>query len=50
MSEQSNPERQAKKQRTYFLWDYDLSEEEVFAILRGENEVEKAWLITRILE
>lgn len=50
ISEQSNPERQAKKQRTYFLWDYDLSEEEVFAILRGENEVEKAWLITRILE
>jgi hypothetical protein len=50
MSEQSNPERQAKKQRPYFLWDYDLSEEEVFAILRGENEVEKAWLITRILE
>ncbi|MBN1658701.1 MAG: hypothetical protein JXA93_09885 [Anaerolineae bacterium] len=47
MSEQDT---QAQKKRPYFLWDYDLSEEEVRAILRGSDEVEKAWLITRILE
>ena len=47
MSEQAT---QTKSQRPYFLWDYDLTEEDVRAILRGDNEVEKAWLITRILE
>jgi hypothetical protein len=36
--------------RPYFIWDYDLTEDDVRAILRGDNEVEKAWLITRILE
>jgi hypothetical protein len=40
----------AKSQRPYFMWDYDLTEEDVHRILRGDNEVEKAWLITRILE
>lgn len=33
----------------YFLWDYDLSEEQVRAILEGKNELEKRWLIGRIL-
>ncbi len=47
---EENPSRDADLQRPYFLWDYDLTEEEVRAILRGDNEVEKAWLITRILE
>jgi len=45
MSDQS-----AKSQRPYFIWDYDLTEEDVHRILQGDNEVEKAWLITRILE
>jgi hypothetical protein len=40
----------AQSQRPYFIWDYDLTEEDVHRILRGDNEVEKAWLITRILE
>ncbi len=45
MSDQS-----VKSRRPYFIWDYDLTEEDVHRILRGDNEVEKAWLITRILE
>jgi hypothetical protein len=34
----------------YFLWDYDLTEAEVRSILRGDNQAEKAWLVTRLLE
>ena len=33
----------------YFLWDYDLSDTKIHAILKGKNEVEKRWLIGRIL-
>lgn len=40
----------AEGKRPYFFWDYDLSEEEIRRILRGDNEVEKVWVITRILE
>jgi hypothetical protein len=36
--------------RLYFFWDYDLTEDDLRAILRGDNEVEKAWAITRLLE
>lgn len=36
--------------RPYFFWDYDITEEEIRDILRGDNEVERAWVITRILE
>lgn len=36
--------------RPYFFWDYDITEEEIRDILRGNNEVERAWVITRILE
>jgi hypothetical protein len=36
--------------RPYFFWDYDITEEEIEKILQGDNEVEKAWVITRILE
>lgn len=36
--------------RPYFLWDYDLTDEQVRQILRGENETEKIWLMSRILE
>ena len=39
-----------ERQRLYFFWDYDISEEDLRAILAGENEVEKAWAITRLLE
>ena len=46
----SEHDTQARSQRPYFLWDYDLTEEQVRAILRGDDEMEKAWLITRILE
>jgi hypothetical protein len=38
------------KQRPYFIWDYDLTEEDVRAILRGDNEFEKLWVMVRILE
>jgi len=35
--------------RPYFIWDYDLTEERIHAILRGNNEVEKLWLTGRII-
>ena len=35
--------------KPYFLWDYDLSENQIHKILHGNNEVEKLWLITRII-
>ena len=34
----------------YFLWDYDLTEDQVRAILHGNNETEKIWIMSRILE
>lgn len=33
----------------YFLWDYDLTDAQIHTILTGKNEVEKKWLIARIL-
>lgn len=33
----------------YFLWDYDLTKDQIHTILHGNNEVEKLWLIARIL-
>lgn len=33
----------------YFLWDYDLNENQIRTILHGGNETEKSWLITRIM-
>lgn len=38
------------KKSVYFFWDYDLDEEEVKAILRGANETEKIWVMSRILQ
>ena len=38
------------RKRLYFFWDYDITEEDLRAILRGDNEYEKAWAITRLLE
>lgn len=33
----------------YFLWDYDLSENQIRKILHGSNQTEKLWLMTRIM-
>ena len=38
------------RQRPYFIWDYDLTEDDVRAILRGDNEYEKVQMMVRILE
>lgn len=38
-----------KKKRPYFLWDYDLSEDDVRKILCGNNETERQWMMGRIL-
>jgi len=37
-------------QRPYFLWDYDLTESDIRAILRGGETQEKTWLVSRSLE
>ena len=37
-------------QTPYFIWDYDLTEADVRAILRGDDEGQKAWLVARLLE
>jgi len=34
----------------YFLWDYELSDIDVHAILRDGEETERIWLASRILE
>lgn len=36
--------------RPYFLWDYDLTEDDILRILSGENQTDKVWLVSRILE
>lgn len=33
----------------YFLWDYDTTEADVRRILQGGSEIDKEWLIARIL-
>ena len=33
----------------YFLWDYELTENQIHTILHGTNETEKLWLMTRII-
>lgn len=33
----------------YFLWDYQLTDDDVRNIVRGTNETEKQWLIGRLL-
>ena len=38
-----------KAKRPYWLWDYDLTETDVRRILAGKNEVERRWLMGRIL-
>ncbi len=34
----------------YFIWDYNLTETDIQAILRGDDEGQKAWLVGRLLE
>lgn len=36
--------------KPYFLWDYDLTDADVRAIVRGDDETQKIWLVTRLLE
>jgi hypothetical protein len=43
-------ERTVATKRPYFFWDYEITEAQVRDILRGDDETEKAWIITRILE
>ena len=38
-----------KATRPYFLWDYDLTEDDVRRILSGKNQTDKKWLMSRIL-
>jgi len=37
-------------ERLYFLWDYDIGDDDIRHILRTGSPLEKAWIITRILE
>lgn len=39
-----------RKNRPYFVWDYDYSEEDVRNMLASGDEIEVDWAITRILE
>ena len=39
-----------QSQRPYFFWDYDITEDEVREILRGDDEPHKLWVMGRILE
>ena len=43
-------ESTTKPERVYFFWDYDLSEEQVREILRGDDEYQKIWVISRIVQ
>jgi hypothetical protein len=36
--------------KPYFLWDYDLSEDQVRAIIRSGNETTRNWILARIFE
>lgn len=38
------------RNKVYFFWDYDLTDEDVRSILRGANETEKIWVMSRILQ
>ena len=36
--------------RPYFIWDYDLTEADLHAILYGHDQQAKVWVVTRLLE
>ena len=38
-----------RQKRPYFIWDYDLNKQQIQAILHGENETERLWLMARIM-
>ena len=38
------------RQTPYFIWDYDLTEADIRATLRGDDEEQKAWIVARLLE
>lgn len=38
-----------KTNSPYFLWDYNLDENQIRTILQADNDTEKKWLIGRIL-
>ena len=42
--------RTLESRRPYFVWGYDITEEEIHQILTDGNQTERAWVITRILE
>lgn len=35
--------------RPYFLWDYELTDDQVRQILHGTNATERRWMLARIL-
>ena len=37
-------------ERLYFFWDYNITDEDIQEILRSDNETEKVWVITRLLQ
>ena len=37
-------------ERPYFFWDYNITDDEVRAILLAGDPFDKAWVISRILE
>ena len=39
----------ANSNRPYFLWDYDLTADQVRQILNGSNEIERRWMLARVL-
>jgi uncharacterized protein (DUF433 family) len=56
MNTTPSPSTAAKQQaheraaRPYFLWDYDLTEADIRAILRSDDDGARVWLASRILE
>lgn len=40
----------SRPQTPYFIWDYDLTEADIRRILRGDEQEQKAWLVSRLLE
>jgi hypothetical protein len=40
---------QCKHTKPYFLWDYDLTEDQIRKILHGKNIVDRQWMMARIL-
>src|SRR5438128_680679 len=40
---------EVKPNRPYFVWDYNYDEDDICAMLRGDDEYQRAWAIGRIL-